>query len=160
MTQQSNVPGMAHGMFFEVYMFDPLTNFTEEDLYQVLQFFDCKLNADVEPPCPRNFDGQDFKPQEDITVSEFADVLNAMEIVVSPDRLAKLPQELQEQFEDGTFCPYDDFKLSDLVSLLKDLLRFRLSTTQFNTLPRKMKRQFIVLTRDGKVWRYGDRRPG
>ena len=157
MTNQSDIPGMEHGMFFEHYVFDPISNYTEEDLYHIVKFFNIEFEDDVEPPHTRHFDGKTFVPETDITVTEFADILTATNIAVDDDRMEKLPDELQNQFEDGKFVPFDDFGLEDLTLFLTKFMNFRLGTTEFNTLPKKIKRQFIVFTRDGKHWRYGDR---
>ena len=162
MPRQSEIPGMEQGMFFECYVFSPLSNFTEEDLYFVLQHFDCSFEEGNEPPHPKHFNGQVFSPSEGITVAEFADILTAMNItVLSGDRMAKIPKGLREHFDDDNkFVPYDDFGLPDLLEFLTKFISFRLNTGQFNSLPKKMKRQFIVYTRDGRHWRFGDRIPG
>lgn len=159
MTNQSDIPGMEHGMFFEHYVFDPISNYTEEDAYHIIKFFNIEFDEGVEPPHPRHFDGKVFKPETDITVKEFADILTEAGISVGNDIMNKLPQSLQDQFEDGKFVPFDDFGLSDLTEFMTKLINFRLSTPEFNALPQKMKRQFIVFTRDGKHWRFGDRPP-
>lgn len=159
MTNQSDIPGMENGMFFEHYVFDPISSYTEEDLYHIIQFFNIEFDENVEPPHPRHFDGKVFKPEPDITVAEFADILTVVGISVGDDVMLKLPQSLQDQFEDGKFVPYDDFELDDLTEFLTKLINFRLSTPEFNSLIPKMKRQFIVFTRDGKHWRFGDRPP-
>lgn len=159
MTNQSDIPGMDHGMFFEHYVFDPISNYSEEDLYYIVQFIRIEFDEGTEPPHPRHFDGLLFKPAIDITVKEFTDILTEVGIAVREDIMNKLPQKLQDQFEDGEFVPYDDFGLADLTELFTKLMNFRLATAEFNTLPQKMKRQFIVFTRDGKHWRFGDRPP-
>ncbi len=161
MANQTELPGMQEGMFFEYYVFEPRSNFKEKDLHQIVQHFDCIFAEGNEPPHPKHFNGQVFSPQPDITVAEFADILTAMNIRVAPEIIARLPESLRAHFdEDGMFCPYDDFGLSDLNNFLTKFLRFRLSTGQFNSLPKNIKRQFIVFTRDGKTWRFGDRIPG
>jgi hypothetical protein len=159
MTKQSDIPGMEHGMFFEHYVFDPISNFTEADLYHVVKLFNIKFDDKVEPPHQQHFDGKVFVPDTTITVIEFTDILTELGLVLADDILNKLPEELQTQFEDGKFVPFDDFGLDDLILFLTKCMNFRLGTTEFNTLPKKIKRQFIVFTRDGKHWRYGDRTP-
>jgi len=160
MTKQSEIPALDdHGMFFEQYLFAPLSNFNEEDLYYIAQFFNIVFDDDKEPPHERHFDGKTFVPQQDITVSEFVDILTATEMRASDDVIAKLPESLQDQFEDNMFVPYDDFGLDGVVELLQRMMNFRLGTKEFNILPKKMKRQFIIATRDGKHWRYGERAP-
>ncbi len=160
MTNQSDIPGMQdHGMFFEHYILDPLTNFRESDLYHIVKFFNIEFEKDIEPPHPRHFEGKTFVPNTDITVVEFADILTATDITVEDNRLEKLPEKLKDQFEDGKFVPFDDFGLEDLVLFLTKFMNFRIGTTEFNTLPKKIQRQFIVFTRDGKHWRFGDRIP-
>jgi len=159
MTNQSDIPGMENGMFFEHYVFDPISNYTEADLHHIIKFFIIEFDEGAEPPHPRHFDGLVFNPEPDITVAEFADILTAVGISVGDDVMLKLPQSLQDQFEDGKFVPYDDFELDDLTEFLTKLINFRLSTSEFNSLIPKMKRQFIVFTRDGKHWRFGDRPP-
>ena len=62
MTNQSNIPGMDHGMFFEHYIFSPLNNFVEADLYHIANFFNIVFDDDVEPPHARHFDGMTFTP--------------------------------------------------------------------------------------------------
>ena len=146
-------------MFFEYYVFDPLSNYTEEDLFHIAKYFNIVFDENVETPHPRHFDEKMFRPQKDITVAEFADILTAAEIAVDDATMRKLPENLQSQFEDGKFVPYDDFSLSDLTEFVTKLMNFRLGTPEFNALPQKMKRQFIVFTRDGKHWRFGDRPP-
>ncbi len=159
MTTRNDV--LEKGMFFEVYFFEPLTNFTEADLHHVLQFFDITLDEGFESPHPRHFEDRVFKPAEDITVSEFADILQSIKLRIRGERLLKMPKEVTDQFdEDGYFGPWDDYTLEELNLLLNKLLRFHISTTQFNTLPRRIQRQFTIFTRDGKSWRFGDRRPG
>ena len=150
---------MEHGMFFEHYVFDPISNYSEADLFHIVKFFNIEFNEDEEPPHPRHFDSKTFVPVTDITAIEFADILTAAGISVSDERMAKLPKELQTQFEDGKFVPFDDFGLEDLTLFLTKFMNFRLSTPEFNALPQKIKRQFIVFTRDGKHWRFGDRPP-
>jgi hypothetical protein len=159
MTKQSEIPGMEHNMFFEHYVFDPRSNFTEQDVYQIIQFFNIVFDDDVEPPHPKHFDGKVFKPTPDITVTEFADILTTTGISVPDDIMHKLPDELKDQFEDGKFVPFDDFGLPELIEFLTKLMNFRLGTEEFNKLPQHIKRQFIIFTRDGKHWRYGDRQP-
>ena len=159
MTKQSDIPGMENGMFFEHYVFDPVSNYSEEDLFHVVKFFNIEFNEGVETPHPRHFDGKTFRPEKDITVKEFADILTESDISVGDDIMQKLPKNLQDQFEDGKFVPFDDFALADLTEFITKLMNFRLSTPEFNALPQKMKRQFIVFTRDGKHWRFGDRPP-
>lgn len=159
MTKQSDIPGMEHGMFFEYYVFDPISNYTEADLFHIAKFFNIKFDDDVEAPHPRHFDGKVFRPEKDITVAEFADILTGAGITVGDATMQKLPKSLQDQFEDGKFVPFDDFSLNDLTEFVTKLMNFRLSTPEFNALPPKMKRQFIVFTRDGKHWRFGDRPP-
>ncbi len=39
--------GMIGGMFFEYYMFDPLTNFTQEDLVVIARFIDVAFDLDL-----------------------------------------------------------------------------------------------------------------
>ena len=159
MTKQSEIPGMEHGMFFEHYVFDPLSNYTEEDLIHIVKFFNIEFDENVEPPHPRHFEEKVFNPKADITVKEFTDILTESGIAVDEKTMNKLPKGLQEQFEDGKFVPFDDFSLADLTEFMTKLMNFRLSTPEFNALPQKMKRQFIVFTRDGKHWRFGDRPP-
>lgn len=162
MPKQSEIPGLSEdtrGMFFEHYLFAPMSNFTEEDLYYIAKFFNIVFDENVDPPHTRHFDGKTFVPQEDITVTEFVDILTATEMRASDDVIKKLPKNLQEQFEDNLFVPYDDFGLQDLFDMLQRMMNFRLNTKEFNTLPKKMKRQFIIATRDGKHWRYGERVP-
>ncbi len=159
MTNQSDIPGMEHGMFFEHYVFDPISNYSEADLFHIVKFFNIKFDEDVEAPHLRHFDGKVFKPEEDITVKEFTDILTESGITVGDEIMQKLPKNLQDQFEDGKFVPFDDFALADLTEFMTKLMNFRLSTPEFNALPQKMKRQFIVFTRDGKHWRFGDRPP-
>lgn len=163
MTEQANIPGLHEsGMFFEYYVFEPRTNFKEEDIHHVLQFFD--ITFEDQSSIPKNtrkhFDGAIFKPKEDLTVTEFADILKAMKIKLgSAQFLSKLPPKIQEHFnEELVFDPYDDFNLGDLNQFLQQFVHFRLTTEQFNQLPHSIKRQFIVFTRDGSTWRYGDRR--
>ena len=48
---------LQNGMFFEMYIFDPQTNFTEEDLYEILRHVDITFNKEVEGPCPQHQDG-------------------------------------------------------------------------------------------------------
>ena len=160
MAHQSEIPGMQDGMFFEYYVFEPRTNFTEKDLYFIVQFIDITFDDGNEPPHPEHFNGQIFSPKQGITVTEFADILTAMNIRVSDDILARLPEGLRTQFEDNVFCPFDDFGLDELVEFLTKFVHFRVNTGQFNSLPKRMKRQFIIFTRDGKHWRFGDRQPG
>jgi hypothetical protein len=159
MTHQSEIPGMENGMFFEHYVFDPLSNYTEEDLHHIVRFFNIVFDDNNEPPHPRHFEGKVFKPQADITVVEFVDILTATNITVTDDILRKLPKSLQYHFDNGKFVPFDDFGLSDLTEFMTKFVNFRLGTAQFNLLPMKMKRQFIVFTRDGKMWRFGQRPP-
>lgn len=158
----SALPGMEHGMFFEYYVFEPRTNFEEADLYYVLQHFDCAFAAENAPPHPHHFNGQIFSPREGITVDEFVDILVAMNIRVhNPSVLSKLPEQVRDHFnDDGEFAPFDDFNLRNLCDFLVHFVHFRMTTGQFNTLPKRVKRHFIVFTRDGQNWRYGDRRPG
>jgi hypothetical protein len=117
------------------------------------------MNDDEEVPHPEHFDGKVFTPKEGITVAQFADILTAMKIMLPPSVVERLPKSLQAHFDTGLFIPYDDFGLKDLSEFMMKFLHLRLTTEQFNTLPKKMKRQFIVFTRDGKTWRFGDR-PG
>lgn len=165
MTEQSAIPGLHEtGMFFEYYIFKPRNNFKEEDLHHVLQYFDITFHdlAKIPDSAKQHFDGATFKPQQGLTVHQFADILKAMEIKLSePKILMQLPEPLREHFNDDlVFDPFDDFALKDLNLFLEGFARLRLNTKQFNTLPRLIKRQFIIYTRDGKSWRYGDRRPG
>jgi hypothetical protein len=160
MANQDTIPGMERGMFFEHYVFDPLPNFTENDLYHIAQLIDIMFDDGVTLPHPHHFNGRSFSPTLGITVVEFADILTAMNIRVSNDILTKLPNTLREHFDESRFCPYDDISLADMLEFFTRFLHLRISTGQFNSLPQRMKRQFIVFTRDGKSWRYGDRIPG
>jgi len=159
MTHQSDIPGMENGMFFEHYVFDPISNYTEKDLLHIVKFFNITFDEGVNPPHPHHFDGQVFTPKEGITVIEFADILTASNIKAPDDIITRLSEKLQTHFDDGKFVPFDDFGLTDLTEFMTKFVNLRLGTEQFNTLPRKMKRQFIVFTRDGKHWRFGDRPP-
>ncbi len=161
MTHQSDIPGMENGMFFEHYVFDPISNYTENDLHHIVKFFNIAYDEDndKDPPHPRHFDGKVFNPKDDITAVEFADILTSTNITVTDDILQKLPKSLQNHFDDGKFVPFDDFGLADLTEFMTKFVNLRLGTEQFNTLPKKMKKQFIVFTRDGKHWRFGDRPP-
>lgn len=159
MTLQSDIPGMENGMFFEHYVFDPISNYTEEDLYHIVKFFNIVFDEGNEPPHTQHFKDNVFVPEEGITVKEFADILTATNITVPDDILKKLPESLQTHFDDGKFVPFDDFGLRDLTEFMTKFVNLRLGTEQFNTLPKKMKRQFIVFTRDGKTWRFGQRPP-
>ena len=162
MSNQTSEPGLEGGMFFEIYFFNPLTNFTEADLPAILKFYDMTLNEGTECSHPRHFDeNRVFRPQDDLTVSEFADILMDIDLRVHGDMLAKMPDEVAKQFDDeGCFAPWEDYTLAELNMLLTKVFRFRVSTTEFNTLPRRLQRQFMVYTRDGQTWRFGDRRPG
>jgi hypothetical protein len=162
--REKDIPGLTGtgGMFFEYYAFDPRSNFKEEDLGAILAFFDIVLAEDTPIPksAQRHFQGKVFKPQRDITLNEFADILNIMGICYGDDILKRMPTSLQSHFdENNEFSPYDDFSLEDLLIYLSRVITFKLETHQFNTLPKNVKRQFIVCTRDGKSWRYGSRRP-
>lgn len=164
MTEQSSIPGIHEsGMFFEYYVFEPRTNFKEEDIHHVLQFFDITFEDEQRIPktAKKHFDGLIFKPKDDITVNQFADILQAMRITLGePAILLKIPAKLRDHFNDElVFDPFDDFSLADLNQFLCGFIHFRINTEQFNKLPHKVKRQFIVFTRDGKNWRYGERRP-
>ena len=142
MTHQSDIPGMENRMFFEHYVFDPISNYTEEDLHHIAKFFNIAFNDDAEPPHSRHFDGKVFVPKEDITVVEFTDILTKSGITVPDDIFQKLPESLQNHFDDGKFVPYDDFGLADLTEFMTKVMNLRLGTEQFNTLPRKMKSEF------------------
>jgi hypothetical protein len=159
MTHQSDIPAMEHGMFFEQYVFDPVSNYTEEDLIHIVKFFNIVFEDGNAPPHPRHFENNVFVPKEGITAIEFADILHATKQTVSDDIIQKLPARLQTHFDGGKFIPFDDFGFDDLTEYLTKFVNFRLGTEQFNTLSKKMKRQFLVFTRDGKTWRFGDRAP-
>lgn len=158
-----SLPGLDEsGMFFEYYVLSPRENFAERDLHHVLQYFDITFNDDVEPPHLEHFDGKVFKPQKNITVVEFTDILIAMGLRIERPSMVfdRIPEALQDHFDDeGNFAPFDDFTLENLLDLLTKVFQFRLSTTQFNALPMPIRRHFMVFTRDGKTWRYGTRRP-
>lgn len=159
MTSEAAIPGLWKGMFFEHYVFDPRTNFKEADLHLIAGLIDIEFEHD-DFPHKKHFDGRKFSPKEDLTVAEFADILMAMKITVADEVLERLPKDVTEQFdEDGLFQPYDDFDLEDMNQFLTKLIKLRIPAEKFNTLPRHIQRQFIVQTRDGKSWRYGDRRP-
>ena len=157
------LPGLDEsGMFFENYVFVPRSNFAEGDLHHILQYFDITFNEGVEPPHVEHFDGQVFKPQKNITVVEFTDILIAMGLRIERPSIVfdRAPDDLKEHFDDdGQFEPFDDFTLQNLLDLLAKVLQFRIGTEQFNTLPMPIRRHFMVFTRDGKSWRYGTRRP-
>jgi hypothetical protein len=167
MTKQSEFPGLHGGMFMEVYIFAPTESFKEEDLAELLQFFDgakgkfpFSMLDHVVIPHPQHFDGRKFKPQPGLTISEVADILVAMEIKLSETRIEQLPEELRDQIdEDGLLCPFDDITLKELLGLLVSVFRYRLNTDTFNMLSRRVKRQFLISVRDGRVWRFGDRQP-
>jgi len=164
MTKQKSIPGLHEsGMFFEYYVFEPRSNFKEEDLHHVLRYFDIKFEDESLIPVNvrQHFEGLVFKPTDKLTANEFADILKAMKIKLGSEKLlTRLPKTVQEHFnEELVFDPYDDFSLSDLNEFLLKFIHFRITTKQFNALPRNVKREFIVFTRDGKTWRYGDRRP-
>ena len=159
MTHQSDIPGMENGMFFEHYVFDPISNYTENDLIDIVRFFNIVFDDGNTPPHSQHFDNNVFSPKEGITAIEFADIMHATNITAPDDIIQKLPKRLQSHFDAGKFVPFDDFGFDDLTEYLTKFVNFRLGTEQFNTLSNKMKRQFIVFTRDGKTWRFGDRPP-
>ena len=156
----TDIPGVVDGMFFEYYVYHPMASFREEYLPILLQHFDIVFDHD-DFPHKRHFEGREFKPQADITVSEFADILMVMKLRVEDEELLKrMPEELQAHFnEERYFDPFDDFSIADCNLLLSHLLRFRLDMTKFNTLPGPLKRHFMVYTRQGHCWRFGNRRP-
>lgn len=160
MAKQSDIPGLDQtGMFFEHYEFDPISTFIEEDLVEIVKFIDITFNDGNVPPHPEHFTGQVFAPQRGITVTQFADILTAMNINIIPEALPRLPETLQSHFDDGKFCPFDDFDLAELNNFLTRFVRLRINAEQFNSLSNRLKKQFMVFTRDGKNWRFGNRRP-
>ena len=165
MTKWSEIPGVVGGMFFEYYVFEPQTNFHEEDIVHIARFIDILYHEETPIPegCERHFnEDKEFKPQDDLTLGEFTDILNGMKIQAQPEFLSKMPKGLQDHFDEtGTFTPYTDFSFDDLKEFLVKFVRLRINAEQHNSLPeRRLKRQFIVYTRDGKTWRWGARVPG
>jgi hypothetical protein len=155
--------GLVGGMFFEYYLFDPLTNFTEEDLAGLLKFFDVELNSVDKVPegAKRHFEGTVFVPKDDITAVEYADVLDVMDITINDkEALKQLPANILEHFEGSVYRPYSDFGLEDAKLFLSKVISFRLDTTQFESLSPHLKRQFIVQDRSGAPYRWGSRRSG
>ncbi len=153
--------GLLGGMFFEYYLFDPLTNFTEEDLAPLLNFFDVELNSEDKIPksAIRHFEEKVFVPKEDITVEEFADILDAMDITINDDEtLSNLPDDMKAHFEKNIFRPYADFGLEDLKVFLSKVISWRFNTENFETLTPHLKRQFIVQSRSKAPYRWGSRR--
>jgi len=163
MTEPDETAGLIGGMFFEYYLFDPLTNFTEYDLATLLKFFDVELNSVDKIPeiASRHFEEKVFVPKDDITVEEFADVLDAMDITINGDEALKnLPPGIEEHFEKNVFRPYADFGLEDLKVFLAKVVSWRFDIKQFETLTPHLKRQFIVQDRNGTPYRWGSRRSG
>lgn len=155
--------GLIGGMFFEYYLFDPLTNFTEEDLAVLLKFFDVELNSVDKIPegTERHFEGAVFTPKDDITAVEYADVLDAMDITINDEEaLKKLPENILEHFVGNEYRPDNEFGLEDAKLFLSKVISFRLDTEQFESLEPHMKRQFIVQDRGGTPYRWGSRRSG
>ncbi len=163
MTEQDEPAGLVGGMFFEYYLFDPLTNFTEQDLATLLKFFDVELNSadKISEIASRHFEERVFVPKDDITAEEFTDILNAMDITINDDETLKnLPPGMKDHFEGNTFRPYADFDIEDLKVFLAKVISWRFDVKQFETLTPHLKRQFIVQGRSGTAYRWGSRRSG
>lgn len=115
-----------------------------------------------------------FNPQEDITIDEFADILTLANLTITKEVFKSLPKNVQEHFVQvesvsdskealsWIFSPYEDFNLTcfkDFMST-RGLVQLSINKEQFEQLPTKrLKRQFIVLDRSGKSWRWGARVP-
>jgi len=163
MTEPVEPAGLIGGMFFEYYLFDPLTNFTEEDLAILVKVFDVVLNSEDQIPenVQRHFDGRVFAPKDDITVDEFVDVLYAMDITINSEEAFKqIPASMQEHFEGNILRPYDDFGLEEVKMFLSKVISWRFDIKQFEPLTPHLKRQFIVQGRSGAPYRWGSRRSG
>ena len=161
MTEPEEPIGLVGGMFFEYYLFDPLTNFTEEDLAMLVKFIDIEFDSTDSIPesASRHFEERGFVPKDDITIEEFADVLDAMNITINEEETFKqLPPNMQEHFEDKVFRPYADFGLEEIKIFLSKVITFRLDTNQFESLEPHLKRQFIVQSRSEAPYRWGSRR--
>ena len=169
----NNLPGTIDNMFFEMYTFDPLSTFTEKDVYYVLKFFDLIFESSVNIPnnLKQHFEftenGSVFKPLESITVDIFVDIMLLAKLNVSEEIYRSLNKNLQEHFQKNDdsytsweFLPFDDFGIQDFKEFMVILVQFSLNKEQFETLTTKrLKRQFKVFNRNGKTWRWGSRVP-
>ena len=163
MTESVEPVGLIGGMFFEYYLFDPQTNFTEEDLAVLLKSYDVTFDSEESIPesVRRHFEDRVFVPKDDITVNEFVDILDAQNITIhNAELLTQFPQIMQENFEGNVFRPYDDFGLQEVKLFLSKVISWRWDTKQFETLTPRLKRQFMVQSRNEAPYRWGSRRSG
>ena len=159
------------------------------DVYHILKFFDFVFEDFIEIPAKlqKHFvrvepseeikietPVQVFSPQEDITIDDFADVLTLANLTITKEVFKSLPKRVQDHFVQvesvsdsqenvsWIFSPYEDFDLAcfkDFMST-RGLVKLSINKEQFEALPTKsLKRQFIVLDRSGKSWRWGTRVP-
>lgn len=163
MTEQNEPIGLVGGMFFEYYLFDPLTNFTSEDVVAIARFIDIAFESDDSIPegTSRHFKDRVFVPEDDLTVDEYIDILAEMNITINSEEAFKqLPESMQEHFEETVFKPFADFGLEELKTFISKVVNLRLDTNQFEPLPKHIKRQFIVQSRSEAPYRWGSRRSG